>query len=55
MTKPRVSRVNGPRNAADIYIGGGSIWGNPFIIGRHGNREEVIAQYRQYILGKPGR
>jgi len=23
----------------DVYIGRGSIWGNPFIIGKHGNRK----------------
>jgi hypothetical protein len=33
-----------------IYIGRGSKWGNPFKIGRDGNREEVIQKYREYIL-----
>ena len=37
----------------DIYIGRGSIWGNHFIEGKHGNRSEVIDLYRQYILGSP--
>jgi hypothetical protein len=31
----------------------GSIWGNPFHIGKDGTREEVIEKYRQYILSKP--
>jgi hypothetical protein len=31
----------------------GSIWGNPFQIGRDGTREEVIEKYRRYILSKP--
>ena len=35
----------------DIYIGRGSIWGNPFIEGKHGDRSEVIDLYRQYVLG----
>lgn len=34
----------------DIYIGRGSKWGNPFHIGIHGTREEVIEMYRQYLL-----
>ena len=34
----------------DIYIGRPSKWGNPFKIGRDGNREEVIEKYRNYIL-----
>lgn len=29
----------------DVYIGRGSIWGNPFKIGRDGNREDVIDKY----------
>lgn len=43
----------------DVYIGRrtpqlpGSIWSNPFHIGRDGTREEVIEKYRTYILGKP--
>lgn len=36
-----------------VYIGRGSIWGNPFIIGKHGTREEVIIKYEQYIRGRP--
>lgn len=35
----------------DVYIGRPSKWGNPFVIGEDGNREEVIAKYREYILG----
>ena len=33
----------------DVYIGRGSPFGNPFIIGKHGTREEVIEMYRDYI------
>ena len=35
----------------DAYIGRGSKWGNPFKIGQHGNREEVIQLYEDYIRG----
>uniref|UniRef100_A0A6M3IN10 DUF4326 domain-containing protein n=1 Tax=viral metagenome TaxID=1070528 RepID=A0A6M3IN10_9ZZZZ len=34
----------------DIYIGRPSMWGNPFEIGKHGTREEVIDKYREYVL-----
>ena len=34
----------------DIYIGRGSKWGNPFVIGKDGNRSDVINKYRTYIL-----
>jgi hypothetical protein len=32
-----------------VYIGRGSVLGNPFIIGKDGNREEVIEKYRKYL------
>ena len=34
----------------DIYIGRPSIYGNPFKIGKHGTREEVLEKYREYLL-----
>jgi len=34
----------------DVCIGRGSKWGNKFVIGRDGNREEVITEYREWIL-----
>ena len=34
--------------AQAVYIGRGSPWGNPFVIGKHGNRVEVIARFRAY-------
>ena len=37
----------------DIYIGRPSVWGNPFIEGRDGTREEVIDKYRQWISTQP--
>lgn len=37
----------------DVYIGRPSKWGNPFVIGRDGTREEVIEKYRHYILHNP--
>ena len=43
-------RVGIPRGA--VYIGRGSKWGNPFIIGKDGNRSEVIAKYISYAREK---
>jgi len=34
-----------------IYVGRPSKWGNPFIIGRDGTREEVIAKYADWLDG----
>lgn len=36
-----------------VFIGRPSKWGNPFIIGRHGNRDEVIRKYREWIARQP--
>lgn len=37
------------REHHDVYIGRPSKWGNPFIIGRDGTREEVIAKYEVWL------
>jgi len=37
----------------DVYVGRPSKWGNPFVIGKDGNRDEVIEKFRNYILSKP--
>jgi len=37
----------------EIYIGRPSKWGNPFVIGRDGDRAEVIDRYRAYLRHRP--
>lgn len=32
-----------------VYVGRGSIWGNPFVIGQHGNRDEVCDKHRLHL------
>lgn len=39
--------VGRPKDA--VYIGRPSKWGNPFIIGVHGTRDEVIQKYEDWI------
>lgn len=46
----RVVHRNQPH---DVYIGRPSKWGNPFVIGVHGTREEVIAKYEEWIQTQP--
>lgn len=36
----------------DVYIGRPSQWGNPFAIGRDGDRDEVIEKYRRWLAGE---
>jgi hypothetical protein len=41
--------------SAGVYIGRGSPWGNPFVIGKDGDRAEVIAKFRvwaEQAIGK---
>lgn len=37
----------------DVYIGRPGKWGNPFIIGLHGSRADVVKKYRDYLMGQP--
>lgn len=37
----------------DVYIGRPSKWGNPFVLGKDGNREQCITKYREYIMNRP--
>ena|SRR5215510_6961352 len=32
-----------------VYIGRGTKWGNPFVIGKDGTREECVAKYRKAL------
>ena len=36
-----------------VYIGRPDQFGNPFIIGLHGNRETVIQLYREWLANNP--
>ena len=40
-----------PKDA--VYIGRPSKWGNPFTIGKHGTRAEVVMKYANYINSHP--
>lgn len=45
--------VNLHKDSYDVYIGRGSKWGNPFVIGKDGTREEVVNKYEKWILTQP--
>lgn len=44
--------VNRYKEPFDVYIGRGTPWGNHFIIGLDGDREEVIRKYKVELWGK---
>lgn len=37
-----------------VYIGRGSPWGNRFVIGRDGTRDEVCDKYEAWLAAQPG-
>ncbi|MCA1700096.1 MAG: DUF4326 domain-containing protein [Actinobacteria bacterium] len=45
--------VHCKRARYDVYIGRPSRWGNPFQIGRDGNRAQVIARYERWLTSQP--
>jgi hypothetical protein len=54
MCKVMNAKQVGKRATADrVYVGRPSKWGNPFVIGRDGSRDDVIAKYRAWIVRQP--
>jgi hypothetical protein len=51
MSHPRVVKIG--EAAYDIFAARPSKWGNPFVIGIHGTREECIKQYEEWIRTRP--
>ena len=50
--------LNKKKSSDGIYMGRGSVLGNPFLIGKDGDREEVIELYRSWLwdrIKEPGR
>ena len=45
--------VHCKKSAYDVYIGRPSDWGNPFVIGKDGDRADVIEKYRRWIMRQP--
>lgn len=51
---PEPSRVVNLKNETyDVRIDRKTKWGNPFIIGKDGTREEVIRKYADWLLDQP--
>lgn len=48
----RTRVVNIHKEKCDVYIGRGSIWGNPYEIGKDGDRNTVILKYYDYMFAR---
>ena len=46
--------VNVRNEKFDVYVGRGSKWGNRFVIGKDGSREEVVEKYRVWFEKESG-
>ena len=51
MKKTRV--VHCKKEEYDVYIGRGTVWGNPFKIGKDGTRKEVLDKYEKWVVTQP--
>jgi len=47
------ARVVGKRRPGAVYIGRPGPWGNPFSIGKHGDRDQVLAAYIDWLHENP--
>ncbi len=45
--------VHCKRDYYDVYCARPSKWGNPFVIGRDGDKQEVIAKFKEYWDSRP--
>jgi len=45
LLKPRVINKLNNTTGSYVYIGRGSLWGNPFVVGKDGSRDEVIFKF----------
>ena len=46
-------RIHHTPDMGAVYIGRPSVWGNPFVIGKDGTREEVIQKFKDYLFSNP--
>lgn len=47
------NQANDPYIEDAVYIGRPTKWGNPFVIGKDGNRPTVITKYEEWLRGQP--
>ncbi len=45
--------VNIKQDEYDYYCGRGGVFGNPFVVGRDGSRDECIEKFRDWVKTQP--
>ncbi len=49
MEETRLINLHHGRLQGCVYIGRGSFFGNPYVIGKDGDREQVVEKYRKWF------
>lgn len=49
---PKTRIVNIKNDRCEVYIGRGGPFGNPYVIGKHGDRAEVIRKFRIHFYDR---
>lgn len=49
LDKKRIAEIRGKKKGISFIVDRSSVLGNPFIIGRDGTRDEVIAKYKRWL------
>ncbi len=50
---PRVLNANRDDCSNAVFVGRPSPFGNPYVIGVHGSRKQVIELYKKWVLAQP--
>lgn len=53
MTSKNTTVVNVRKSEYDVLIDRKTIFGNPFVIGKDGTRDEVINMFREWVVTQP--
>lgn len=53
MKKSRARVVHCKKAPYDVYVGRPSAFGNPYVLGKDGTRENIIEKYRAWLMTQP--
>lgn len=48
-----MTKLNRKLPAGAVYVGRPTKWGNPFVNGRDGGREEVVRKFERWLMANP--
>lgn len=48
-SRKKGAKIASPNGLPVVYVGRGSQWGNPFVVGVHGTASECVEKYRHWL------